>query len=337
MTDVLEPLTPDEAMEMYLNERSHELADATIQSHRYRLKQFVRWCDDVGIDNLNDFGGRDIHRFRVKRRNEDGLATASMKGQLATLRMFLRFCATVDAVEPGLDEKIILPTTTADDARSELLEAARAEKVLDFLSQYRYARLEHALIATMWHTGLRIGAAISLDIRDYDQEDQHLELVHRPEKGTPLKNGVQSERFVALSDSVCGVLNDWLSVNHPGVVDEYDRKPLFATKLDRLSRNRGRTIAYQYTRPCVYADYCPHDHDLDECEALPTAKAHACPSALSPHPIRRGAITYFLQNDVPSEIVSDRMDTSEAVLDRHYDERSEREKLRQRRRYLPDD
>lgn len=97
-----------------------------IQSHRYRLKQFVQWCEQDGIDNLNEFSGRDIHRFRVKRRNEDGLATASMKEQLATLRIFLRFCATIDAVESGLDEKILLPTTTEDDARSELLNPDRA-------------------------------------------------------------------------------------------------------------------------------------------------------------------------------------------------------------------
>lgn len=133
MTDTLEPLAPAEAMQMYLDERSHELAEATIQSHRYRLKQFVQWCEQNGIDNLNEFSGRDIHYFRVKRRNEDELATASMKGQLATLRMFLRFCASIDAVRSGLDEKIILPATGEEEAREEMLDSKRAQKVLDYL------------------------------------------------------------------------------------------------------------------------------------------------------------------------------------------------------------
>nr|WP_306055370.1 site-specific integrase [Natronococcus sp. AD5] len=164
---------------MYLD----ELADATIQSHRYRLKQFVQWCERDGIDNLNELSGRDIHRFRVKRRNEDELATASMKGQLATLRMVLRFCGTINATQPGLNEKITLPTTTEDDARSELLNPDRAQKILEFLEQYRYARLEHALLEVLWHTGLRIGAAIGLDIKDYNSDEQYLTLVHRPEEG----------------------------------------------------------------------------------------------------------------------------------------------------------
>lgn len=337
MTPYLEPLDPATARDMYLDERRSELADETIQSHAYRLKQFVQWCDQDGLENLNNLSGRDIHRFRVKRRNEDDLATATMKGQLATLRMYLRFCASVDAVEPGLDEKIILPTTTAEDARDELIDSERAAAILEHLETYRYATLEHALFEVLWHTGLRIGAGTGLDIGDYDADEQFLELVHRPDHGTTLKNGVASERFVGLNDRVCSVLDDWLEVNHPGSMDDHDREPLFATQRSRLSKNRARTIAYQYTRPCVYKSTCPHDRDIESCEALPTAQAHACPSALSPHPIRRGAITYHLQNDVPEKIVSDRMDVGASVLDRHYDQRTNREKLDQRRRYLPDE
>jgi integrase len=337
MTDDLDPLTPKRGREMYLDERRHELADATLQAHGYRLTQFVRWCDDDGIDDLNDLSGRDIHRFRVKRRGEDGLATASMKGQLATLRTFLRFGASIDAVSTGLDEKIILPKTTEEDARDEMITPERANRVLDHLAQYRYATLEHALLEVLWHTGLRIGAATGLDLEDFASDEGYLALVHRPEQGTSLKNGESGERLVALSDRVCGILKDWVSVNYPGHVDDHDRTPLFATKIGRLSKNRARTIAYQFTRPCVYADECPHDREIDECDARPTSDAHRCPSALSPHPFRRGAITHHLQQDTPERVVSDRTDVGLDVLDRHYDQRSDLEKLRQRREYLPDE
>jgi site-specific recombinase XerD len=150
---------------MYLDERRHELADATIQAHGYRLKQFVAWCDTEDIDNINELSGRDIHRFRVKRRTDDNLATATMKGQMATMRVFLRFCASIDAVKGGLDEKIILPTTTEADAREELLEADRARDIFEFLDQYRYAQLEHALLAVLWHTGLRTEPQLALTSR----------------------------------------------------------------------------------------------------------------------------------------------------------------------------
>lgn len=59
-----------------------------------------------------------------------------------------------------------------------------------------------------------------------------------------------------------------------------------------------------------------------------------CDEAVSPHAIRRGSITHFLSQDVPVEIVGDRMDVSRDVLDKHYDKRSEEVKLEQRRGYL---
>lgn len=333
----LEPLEPEEARLMYLDDRRHEVAEATLKSHGYRLNQFVAWCESVGIDNMNDLTGRDIHRFRVKRREEDGLATATMKGQLATLRMFLRFCASINAVKPGLDEKVILPTTTAEDARDEMLSAETAEKVLEHLEKFEYATLAHVLLETLWNTGLRVGAAVGLDIRDYtNSEDQYLELVHRPETGTPLKNGKNSERLVALSDDVCDVIDDWLDVNHPGVVDDHDRKPLFASRFNRLSKNRARSLTYEYTRPCVYSGHCPHDRDIDQCEAATTRKPFKCPSSLSTHPIRRGAITYHLAEDTPKPVASSRFDVSTKVLDRHYNETDMKTRMRQRRRYLPE-
>jgi hypothetical protein len=57
-------------------------------------------------------------------------------------------------------------------------------------------------------------------------------------------------------------------------------------------------------------------------------------NAVSPHAIRRGSITHFLRNDVPVEIVGDRMDVSRDVLADHYDQRSAEVKLEQRRDYL---
>jgi hypothetical protein len=39
---------------------------------------------------------------------------------------------------------------------------------------------------------------------------------------------------------------------------------------------------------------------------------------------------------MPDKIVSDRANVSQAVIDQHYDRRSEREKMEQRRDYLDD-
>jgi len=65
-------------------------------------------------------------------------------------------------------------------------------------------------------------------------------------------------------------------------------------------------------------------------------KASTCPSSVSPHAIRRGSITYHLSEDVPEKVVSDRMNVSLDVLEKHYDRRSKQEKSEQRREYIED-
>jgi NifB/MoaA-like Fe-S oxidoreductase len=52
-------------------------------------------------------------------------------------------------VESGLDEVIILPTTTLEDARDKMLDAERAEKILNYLDRYQYATLYYRTKVTV--------------------------------------------------------------------------------------------------------------------------------------------------------------------------------------------
>jgi len=88
--------------------------------------------------------------------------------------------------------------------------------------------------------------------------------------------------------------------------------------------------------PCTYAE-CPHGRTPEECEARgKNAKLAECPSARSPHAVRRGAITNHLNEETAPETVSERMDVSLDVLYEHYDARTEREKMAVRRQDIPE-
>jgi integrase len=141
--------------------------------------------------------------------------------------------------------------------------------------------------------------------------------------------------MIALSPSLCTLLDDWLRDTRPGVTDAHDREPLVATRQGRPHAQTIQKWAYAYTRPCVYADDCPEDRDPATCEATQTTgSASKCPASVSPHAIRRGSITHWLQHDVPMHVVSDRANVSQGVLATHYDRRTERERVDQRRKYL---
>jgi site-specific recombinase XerD len=332
----LEPLSPDAAKEMYLDARKHEVSQSTIDGYHYRLKHFIRWCDIEGIDNMNDLTGRRLQQFKTWRRDDGDLKPITLQGQLDALRIFIRWCGSIDAVEPDLHETVetLMPKLTKTDEQSELiLDSEAAETLLDYQRRFEYASRSHIIMEVLWHTGVRLGALHSLDLCDYDGDHERLDFHHRPEQGTPLKNGEEGERMVALNAEVCRVIEDWTKHHRHEVEDEYGREPLLTSRNGRMNRSSIRDAVYRVTRPCYYAE-CPKGRDPDDCEAANYNHYSKCPVNVSPHAIRRGSITHFLTEDVPEKVVSDRMNVGQDVLDKHYDKRDESVKVEQRRDYI---
>ena len=337
----LQPITPREAVRLYLADREMELSEKSQENHRYRLDSWLAFCDEQGIENMNDVTGRMLHEFRIWRKDGEGddydeIAKVTLKGVLATLRVFLEFCASIDAVEEGLRERVRIPKLSSEElSRDEKLEEANAEEMLEYLEQFRYASREHAILSILWHTGIRLGTLRSFDVEDLDTAERCLDIRHRPDQGTPLKNGTAAERSIALGEYDVGVLEDYIEHHRPDVTDEYGRRPLFASAQGRLSESPIRLTVYRWTQPCRWGD-CPHDEDPTTCEYRNREHLRDCPSSRSPHGVRRGSITKHLRDGTPEEVVSDRMNSSREVIEQHYDERSEREKMRLRRDLIKD-
>ena len=323
--DDLEPIEPETAQELFLDHKATDCTDSTVQNHRYRLNPFVRWCGENGIDNLNELSGRDIQRYRLWRKEDGDLNKLTLRMQMSTLRVLLKWAGSIEAVPQNLYDKVMIPRVRPEERkRDEMLDAEDAQEIMDYLSKYEYASREHAVMALLWQTGIRVGAAHSLDVDDVFIDENYVRLVHRPDEGTTLKNAKSGQRPVALTPAVAEVLAAYIETHRRDVTDEHGRDPLFTTAHGRMHGNTIRRLTYRVTAPCYRGADCP-DCAADE---------EKCPEAVSPHAIRRGSITHFLTSDVPVDVVSDRMNVSRKVLDEHYDERSEEVKMEQRRGYL---
>jgi len=336
--DDIEPIEPDVALQMYLQSNSSELADSTLAAHRRRLQLFVDWCDDQDIETLDELSGRNLHEFSVWRQQgikTDSISPETLRSALLTLRVYLRFAASIDAVNPDLPERLVLPDE-ANRSRDEMLDTDRAREILAYLDKYEYGTAVHAMLRVLRKTGIRAGTLRALDLQDYDRNQQSLEIEHRPETDTPLKNGNEANRLIAIGDRTCTVLDDYIDHTRPDVTDDHGREPLFATAQGRRSRQSIRANAYAWTRPCAVGAKCPHDRDPETCESNSWEDASTCPSSVSTHPIRRGAITHHLREDVPVAVASDRMDVSPDVLDEHYSQLTKQESMERRRGFLDD-
>ena len=341
----LDALDPATGVQMYLDGKEGELSKATLKAQTYRLDAFLDWCDEEDIDDLRDLSGRDLYAYRIWRReghgeDRDEIALVTLRGQLATLRAFLRFAAEIDAVPEGLREKLPLPSVSGgEDVSNTTLDPDRAETILDYLTRYEYAGRRHVMMLLLWHTGARAGAIRGLNLADVDLDGDEpgLQFVHRPEEDCPLKNKERGERWNAISQRVARILRDYIDGPRNEVVDEYGRKPLLTTRVGRPTVSTLRDTLYAATRPCWRGAECPHDRDPAECEQTYYKKASSCPSSRSPHDVRSGRVTAYAREEIPRRVVSDRLDASGDVLDKHYDRRSEREKAEQRRDYLPNE
>jgi site-specific recombinase XerC len=163
----LEPITADQALDLYLTDKENELTEASLKGHKYRLGHFVRWCHQEDIDNLNELTGRQLHEYRLWRRDDGDLNKVSEKTQMDTFRVFIRWLESIDGVEQDLTGKVLSPSITPDESsRDVMLDCDSASKVLAHLEKYEHASIQHVSIALMWHTMMRVGGVHALDVDD---------------------------------------------------------------------------------------------------------------------------------------------------------------------------
>lgn len=312
MTDI----TIEEAIEAYLEERKSELSDSSIQNHRYQLKQFRLWARGAdGVDNLDDIDPIDLSKFR--RYRSESINSNTMYNQLGVLRLFLRFCHRMQWIDESVPESIVLPTRSGQ-ARDSTIDPDRLASILDELERYAYASVDHVILSLLWTCSFRIGGLRALDVGDVHVQGQWVDVVHRPEEGTPLKNQVGSEREVNLHGWVCDVIQAWIDDRRPASTDD-GRKPLVSTKYGRIARSSIRERVYSLT-DCGGIDW--------GCECSGSGK---CDMSVSPHDVRRSSITAWLDDKTDPALLSSRVDTSQKTMERHYDARSKSDRRKLRR------
>jgi len=352
---------PREAFDLWMDQQ--DKAESTLQSYRYRVRPFLQFLSERGIDDLTELTSRDIKEFEAQRR-ASSLQRTTINNQFGTIRQFLEYCEDLDAIAADTVAALDVPDLSKDErVNTERLPTERAERILDNLSRYRYASRAHVLFLLMWRTTARIGTLRALDVDDVylDRDDldrlrtefaeegyaQHVidEILEdavvpfiypRHSEETPLKKQNNGERVINLADWVGEILTEYLDVNRPDITDAYGRDPLLPTQRGegRLSTSAIRNWAYIYTQPCEFGGECPHDRDPETCEAREHGHGSKCPSSVSPHKIRTGSITWHRDKGWPIQALAQRANTSEAMIKGVYDQPEQLVRGASRRQHL---
>jgi site-specific recombinase XerD len=330
-----EKISPRNARRQFLSARRGNVKESTFRAYKYPTEDFVSFCEKHGAESIGEIGGYLIESWKQNRKDE--VKQITLHGNVKTVRVFIRWCESAELIEHGTADRIEIPEVTREEAVSDdNIPLSMAENVLRYLNTYEYASRQHAIFKTMWHTGCRVSGAMSLDVKDFEHGDGPvLKFRNRVDRGTPLKNKNQSERNVTIKEDLQGVLSDYIQGRRPDVEGRFGREPLFCTDTQRVERQRVYKNVIGLTRPCFLGEGCPHNREIEDCDAAQKKKdAAGCPSSRSLHPIRRGSITYHINRGWPKEKLSERVDVSVEVLNKHYDARTKEEERQGRRQHL---
>lgn len=332
----LKPTPPHDAKQRYLKKKEAHVSEKTIYNYDTALKRFLEFLNERGIDNMGDVDSDEIVRFESWRL--DDVKAITCRNDMRTVKNFIQFCETIQAVPVGLHE-LVTPTRVSEDEEicDDILTRQEASAILEHLEKYEYATTRHITTLILWKTGMRIGGLRALDVSDFDTGRPALEVRHRPETSTPLKRKEKSQRDVLLNWETADVIEDYLSDQRPDVKDDHGREPLLATRQGRAARTTIQKNIYTATRPCVYnGGSCPFNRDTESCEALQFDQANKCPGSVSPHALRRGYVTAARNAGQPKDVTGERVNMSGKILEKHYDHGSYDEKAERRKDHLRD-
>jgi len=57
----MESMTPENAVQAYLDDRKHDLAESSHQNHESRLQRFLNWCEENGVIDMSDVSGKRLN------------------------------------------------------------------------------------------------------------------------------------------------------------------------------------------------------------------------------------------------------------------------------------
>ena len=311
-----------EAVDQFIARKRPNWKGSTERSYRKSLDTFEEYAEEEEIETLSE-----LERWKLGQYtgwllgHERDYAKATVQSKQKQARRWVKWLESQGYVAVGLH--LAIETLKLDDSEQTSDQILRPTELRELLAWFRNDPRQrgtrtHALLEVVAHTGARRSGLASLDVGDWDADARTLVFRNRPDNGTRLKNGDEHERKVVLSEKPAEVLTKYVNRERFEKHDRHGRRPLFASRQGRPSKSTITNWVYKATQPCL-KESCPHSKNRHNCEWTEQTEASKCPSSKSPHPARRGSITWQLNIGRQPADVAARAATTPQVIRRYYD------------------
>lgn len=193
------------------------LKQTTLYEKRKRLKKLRSYIEDEVLVSRID--KRYLIRF-VELLQEEDLSYNYLSSIKSTLNQILKYAVYLDYMDnnPLSDIKLEKKSNDSDSVVEKYLTYEEAEKIWRRYQENKHLSRNFGIICElMFFTGLRIGEALALQLKDYDGKNIHVNGTSHYIVGEGIKKGTpktkDSYRVVSLPDRIITLLDGYIYAN----------------------------------------------------------------------------------------------------------------------------
>lgn len=231
------------------------LSEQTARIREHALDQFIRWCDERGIQKPQDVTRPILQRYQrylyhYRKVNGQPLTFATQATRLHPLVAFFKWLARENHILYNPASDLELPKQPRQLPK-HLLSIAQVESIINQPDLETPMGLRgRAILETLYSTGIRRAELIHLKLYDVDLE-----------RGSLMVGGGKGgkDRLVPIGERACAWIRKYLADARPLLVIEPDHGVLFVTDYgETFEKNRLSDMVKKYVRHAGFTSGACH-------------------------------------------------------------------------------
>jgi integrase/recombinase XerC len=239
------------------------LADNSIRAYVSDLQSFLNHIEKLGITQFSQLELTHLRSWLANIQST-GASRATMARRIVSIRAFTYWAASEGWMPSDIGANLAIPKP--HKTLPEVLSHNETDLVLQAIAAKRDEDptplniRDLAMIEVLYASGIRVSELCGLDLGDFDQSRNTLQVLGKGNK----------ERVVPLGIPAVKALQNWLSEARPQLINESSANAIFLG-------SRGKRIDQRTVREVVY-------------DAMSAIGSH-----MSPHGLRHTAATHLLE------------------------------------------
>lgn len=164
------------ALQDFIDDREFKnLSPKTIIGYKDILGQFVNYCNENEVVNVQDITQNTIKKYLMYCKNTLGNNPTSLNHKLNRLNAFLNYLVEIEVIEKNPAKKV---KRVKEDIRIEVFSDYHIKQMLNYYRRIKqrekafYSYRDYSIIVTFLSTGVRLGELCSLKWSNIDFKDK---------------------------------------------------------------------------------------------------------------------------------------------------------------------